>query len=51
MGYYLLPRIGLVIGIVGIAGPLAAGDAKNQVIPDFATTAATGWVLDRAVDF
>ena len=46
---HLLPRIGLVIGIVGIAGPLAAGDAKNQAIPDFAPTATTGWVLDRAM--
>ena len=49
MGHYLLPLIGIVIGIVGITGPLVAGDAKNQVIPDFATTATTGWVLDRAM--
>jgi hypothetical protein len=30
-------------------GALAADGPKNQVIPDFAPTYLTGWVLDRAV--
>jgi hypothetical protein len=46
---YLLPRVGLVIGVVGVAGPLPADEIKKQVIPDFATTANTGWILDRAM--
>jgi len=46
---HLLPRFGLAIAIVGTGGPLAADHSKNQVIPDFATTAQTGWVLDRAM--
>ena len=30
-------------------GALAADGPKNQVIPDFAPTYKTGWVLDRAI--
>ena len=39
----------LVVGFLGTAGEaLAAEGVTNQVIPDFATTDKTGWVLDRA---
>ena len=38
----------LVTGILCVAsGALAAERVKNQVIPNFATTDKTGWVLDR----
>ena len=40
----------LVTGVLCAAsGALAADRVKNQVIPNFATTDKTGWVLDRAV--
>jgi hypothetical protein len=40
----------LVTGVLCAAGgALAADGAKHQVIPDFAPTARTGWVLDHAV--
>jgi hypothetical protein len=39
----------LVTGVLCAAGgALAADPVKNQVIPNFATTDKTGWVLDRA---
>src|SRR5580658_5511682 len=40
----------LVAGVLCGAGGAAAGDwLKNQMIPNFAPTAKTGWVLDHAV--
>jgi hypothetical protein len=40
----------VVTGVLCAAsGALAADGPKNQVIPDFAPTYLTGWVLDRAV--
>jgi hypothetical protein len=40
----------LVTGVLCAAGgALAADGVKKQVIPVFATTANTGWVLDRAI--
>ena len=41
----------LVTGVLWAAagGALAAEPVKRQVIPNFATTDRTGWVLDRAV--
>jgi hypothetical protein len=40
----------LVTGTLCAAGgALAADSVKNQVIPNFATTDRTGWVLDRSV--
>ena len=40
----------LVTGALCVAGGvLAADEAKKQVIPNFATTEKTGWVLDRSV--
>ena len=39
----------LVTGVLCAAGgALAADGAKHQVIPNFATTDKTGWVLDHA---
>jgi hypothetical protein len=37
----------VVLGAAG--GAFAAEGVKNQVVPDFAPTAGTGWVLDHAV--
>ncbi len=37
----------VVLGAAG--GAFAAEEVRNQVIPDFAPTAKTGWVLDHAV--
>src|SRR5215471_15046565 len=37
----------LVAGFLCAGGTLAAEGVKTQVIPDFATTDKTGWVLDR----
>ena len=40
----------LVTGVLCAAsGALAADRVKNQVIPNFATTDKTGWVLDRTL--
>src|SRR2546421_8552919 len=40
----------VVTGVLYAAGgALAADGPKNQVIPDFASTANTGWVLDRSL--
>ena len=40
----------LVTGaLVASGGALAADPVKNQVIPNFATTDKTGWVLDRSI--
>jgi hypothetical protein len=40
----------LVTGTLCAAGAALAADlVKNQVIPNFATTDRTGWVLDRSV--
>jgi hypothetical protein len=48
-----MPRSGaicLVVGVLCAAGGASAADwLKNQVIPNFAPTANTGWVLDHAV--
>jgi hypothetical protein len=45
-------KLGSICGVTGViyalAGALAADVPKNQVIPDFAPTAKTGWVLDRS---
>src|SRR5438309_3662326 len=47
-----MPKFGsicVVIGVLYAAGEaLAADGPENQVIPDFAPTANTGWVLDRS---
>jgi hypothetical protein len=37
----------LMAGILCAAGGALAADGKRQVIPDFATTDKTGWVLDH----
>ena len=34
--------------LYAVVGALAADALKNQVFPDFAATANTGWVLDRS---
>jgi len=40
----------LVTGALCVAGGvLAADEAKKQVIPNFATTEKTGWVIDRSL--
>ncbi len=40
----------LVTAVLCVAGgDLAAEGVKKQVIPDFASTAKTGWVLDRTI--
>jgi hypothetical protein len=48
-----MSRIGtlcLVTGAVCVAGGvLAADEVKKQVIPNFATTDKTGWVIDRSL--
>ncbi len=45
-----LGSILMLTGAVCVAGAaLAADGAKNQGIPNFARTANTGWVLDRAI--
>jgi hypothetical protein len=48
-----MPKSGaicLVVGVLCAAGGASAEDwSKNQVIPNFASTANTGWVLDHAV--
>jgi hypothetical protein len=42
-----LGSICLMAGILYAAGGALAADGKRQVIPDFATTDKTGWVLDH----
>ena len=44
----MLTICGVTCIIYAAAGALAADVLKNQVIPDFAPTAKTGWVLDRS---
>ena len=47
-----MPKFGSICVVTGVlyaaGGALAADGPKNQVIPDFASTANTGWVLDRS---
>jgi hypothetical protein len=46
---FKLGSICVVTGVIyAAAGALAADVLKDQVIPDFAPTANTGWVLDRS---
>src|SRR6266704_6353956 len=46
---FKLGSICVVTGVIyAAAGALAADVLKDQVIPDFASTAKTGWVLDRS---
>ena len=46
---FKLGSICVVTGVIyAAAGALAADVLKDQVIPDFAPTAKTGWVLDRS---
>ena len=46
---FKLGSICVVTGVIyAAAGALAADVVKDQVIPDFAPTAKTGWVLDRS---
>jgi hypothetical protein len=42
----LLPRVGLAIGIVAMAGSSSSAGATDQVIPTFATSELTGWTLE-----
>ena len=47
---FKLGSICLATGIVGATvGAVAAEELRRQVVPDFAPTANTGWVLDHAV--
>jgi hypothetical protein len=47
---FKLGSIGLVAGVLCAAGGASAADRpNNQVIPNFAPIATTGWVLDHAV--
>ena len=47
-----MPKFGSICVVTGLlyaaGGALAADGPKNQVIPDFAPTTNTGWVLDRS---
>src|SRR5437870_13074137 len=46
---FKLGSICVVTGVIyAAAGALAADVLKDQVIPDFAPTAKTGWALDRS---
>jgi len=50
LAMFKLGSICLATGIVGATvGAVAAEELRRQVVPDFAPTANTGWVLDHAV--